>query len=906
MDRYEKDLCLLVCHHLRRNYPEIYRDFKEVLEAKKIVPERTASIDEALNVRFRHFHSDILLKFINIMRPADDFPSIFTRITKFPKFVNPSFSLDIKVLKSFRCHKKPIYCMVTDTLSRIVATGSDDNTVKVFKLPEFIHVKTFVGHQHYISNLAINCTSTILMSSSYDTTIKLWSLIDGSLISTLNGFTNNAVHLAVFSPSGSMIAAACDDGQVPIWTTPDAKLGKLPCRILKSVIGRPISWVAFSTGGEMIAYSSGSEDSSKDTVDVSCISITFLKSMEQRDIIEENSLTRDFVCFTSTCFNSVYSPKLLAVSHRDGSIASYYFENRCWNKIYTSKGMGKNKARIHKACISKDEKIILVARSNSLFIYDISSGEQIAQFPDMPIFETITCLSASPSNYSLFFVGNSNGDISIVDTCNVEKVCHHNLGEGISECTFSLDGRYCYVSTDKGSVFMILIGDKDSINKDDQSQISCVSYFDENGIYLDEFGQVASPQPPSIDIRELDLPTNIFQSVFQRASTAEVQLIVDMLNNETTGQAAPAAEPGIVATQYIPTTTDIIMNPCGKNPVCQDVEINEQEVDTKEFNFISDDETWNYDKIVPTEKTELHFESALYSVETREDIWPKHLTMIATEEGSYVPQVRDEVMFIKPAYIRTAEELSFPVDIQDDSLDKPTKCTIMKVTRSNFGYELNIKTAGNKNIVTIFPIPEVSPYLILVHRYKSAMNLLKRITLGSTVVVPFTEDDGELHPYNGVVVGINEEDASPFECISIKWENDSSDDTVLSPWEIFSADGVLVEEPAQYPIQNVEGIAYKFIEFLKESKKPFNELESLSSYNDGQLSEIEYPVSLTLIKERLAKSWYRSLESLQIDLQNLVTNITKLNKRISPDITESMKVELSRMFNQIQHMLKNS
>ncbi|WP_425475829.1 WD40 repeat domain-containing protein [Fischerella sp. JS2] len=56
----------------------------------------------------------------------------------------------------------------------------------------------------------------ILASGSYDNTIKLWNGENWQLIQTLTGHTNGVNSIA-FSPNSRIIASASDDKTIKIW-----------------------------------------------------------------------------------------------------------------------------------------------------------------------------------------------------------------------------------------------------------------------------------------------------------------------------------------------------------------------------------------------------------------------------------------------------------------------------------------------------------------------------------------------------------------------------------------------------------------------------------------------------------------------------------------------------------------
>jgi len=76
----------------------------------------------------------------------------------------------------------------------------------------------------------------------------VWDAFTGQQLLKLEGHTD-WVHSAAFSPNGSRVATASQDGTVRIW---DAKTGKELCALISLANG----WVVTDPGGHLIATTS--------------------------------------------------------------------------------------------------------------------------------------------------------------------------------------------------------------------------------------------------------------------------------------------------------------------------------------------------------------------------------------------------------------------------------------------------------------------------------------------------------------------------------------------------------------------------------------------------------------------------------------------------------------------------
>ena len=69
----------------------------------------------------------------------------------------------------------------------ILASGSDDKTIKLWKIKNKTEIASLRGHYSSVYSVAFNNTGTILASSSADKAIKLWNIKTKTEIATLKG-----------------------------------------------------------------------------------------------------------------------------------------------------------------------------------------------------------------------------------------------------------------------------------------------------------------------------------------------------------------------------------------------------------------------------------------------------------------------------------------------------------------------------------------------------------------------------------------------------------------------------------------------------------------------------------------------------------------------------------------------
>jgi WD40 repeat protein len=74
----------------------------------------------------------------------------------------------------------------------------------------------FVAHPKLIHRIAFSPDGNTLASGSVDQTVKLWSCQDGSLVNTLRGHYERVTGLG-YAPDGSLLASSSMDGAIKLW-----------------------------------------------------------------------------------------------------------------------------------------------------------------------------------------------------------------------------------------------------------------------------------------------------------------------------------------------------------------------------------------------------------------------------------------------------------------------------------------------------------------------------------------------------------------------------------------------------------------------------------------------------------------------------------------------------------------
>ncbi|MER8734541.1 AAA family ATPase [Mesorhizobium sp. M1227] len=102
---------------------------------------------------------------------------------------------------------------------RLVLTATSDNIVHLLRT-DGTEVRTFVGHRNGITSAAFSQNGLLVATGSLDQTARIWSLEDGSTVQVLQGHDEPLTDVA-FSPDGQSLLTASRDSTARIWNVAD-------------------------------------------------------------------------------------------------------------------------------------------------------------------------------------------------------------------------------------------------------------------------------------------------------------------------------------------------------------------------------------------------------------------------------------------------------------------------------------------------------------------------------------------------------------------------------------------------------------------------------------------------------------------------------------------------------------
>jgi WD40 repeat protein len=352
-------------------------------------------------------------------------------------------------------HLANIQCVAFSSDCKWLASGSNDNSARIWNLQSRKVAFTLSGYNGSIQCLTFSPDSKRLATGSSDNTIKIWDLENGQVIQTLKGHSKNIVSIDV-SKDGKYLASLASDKKLFVW---DLQNGN---PLLTLQIGKFGSCIAFSPDCKQLAIGFLDNNGAQlwdlkikkpikffNGHSKPVMSIVF--SPDGRQIatasLDNTSIIWDSKNGKPIAILAGHSKPVVGVAYSpDGkqlATASYDNTARIWD---TEKGRVVSTLRGHSdyvscAAFSPDGKYLATGSGDKVIkIWDLDNSKLIPTLKGH--LNSITSIAFSPDGNYLA-TGSQDNTAKIWDLQNIKEIItlkgHLN---SITSITFSPDGNY--------------------------------------------------------------------------------------------------------------------------------------------------------------------------------------------------------------------------------------------------------------------------------------------------------------------------------------------------------------------------------------------------------------------------------------------------------------------------------
>ena len=158
----------------------------------------------------------------------------------------------MKPLRTFHGHTDFVRSVVVSPDGTVVVSGSEDNTVRVWRMADGEELQTLEGHEAYVNTVAMTSNGIFIVSGSDDNTVRVWRLADGKATRTLKGH-KGAVHSVAATVDCEWIVSGSEDHTVRLWRLADGKT-------IRTLKGHADVVRAVAVTPDGVSVVSGSED----------------------------------------------------------------------------------------------------------------------------------------------------------------------------------------------------------------------------------------------------------------------------------------------------------------------------------------------------------------------------------------------------------------------------------------------------------------------------------------------------------------------------------------------------------------------------------------------------------------------------------------------------------------------
>jgi WD40 repeat protein len=314
-------------------------------------------------------------------------------------------------------------------------------------------IRTLRGHASMVLTVAINLDGQIIASGSNDNTIKLWQLETGKLLRTLGRWFSghsNIVHAIAFSPDGQLLASGSWDETIKLWQVDTGK----QIRTFTSH-NNWINSIAFSPVPEHPSYQEGEFYMQGFVLlDTTSLGLGWTLASGSADstiklwLVSTGLELRTFTGHSDTVWSVAFSPdgQLLASGSSDSTIKLW--QVKTGREIRTLTG---HSFFVHSVTFSQDGQLLASGSADSsVKLWLVNTGKKLRTFTGHS--DTVWSVAFSPDGQFLAS-GSWDKTIKIWQVSTGAEICtlsgHSNYVRAVA---FSPDGQTLVSGSDDDTI----------------------------------------------------------------------------------------------------------------------------------------------------------------------------------------------------------------------------------------------------------------------------------------------------------------------------------------------------------------------------------------------------------------------------------------------------------------------
>ena len=123
-------------------------------------------------------------------------------------------------------HSEPVNSLKFSPDGKILASGSDDSTIKIWDVENEKELRTLSGHSDNVMSISFSPDGKTIASGSLDKTIKLWDVESGKGLQTLTDPFGLPIYSVLFTLDGKTLVSVSGNDRVELWDIESAKVIK--------------------------------------------------------------------------------------------------------------------------------------------------------------------------------------------------------------------------------------------------------------------------------------------------------------------------------------------------------------------------------------------------------------------------------------------------------------------------------------------------------------------------------------------------------------------------------------------------------------------------------------------------------------------------------------------------------